>query len=281
MRNPKSGISGLQICFFMFAVLLVSVPLGRLLTGDAGATRESALLQRVVPFVIFGALLALVPSFRHQTRNLLAVPIPASKRGEVALACASIIGVAFATTGARALWVWNASGAAGLSTLQIDPGSYAHAVSATGLAQFLVIGVLVAPVLEELLCRGFIYRSFEQGWNWVVAMVLTSIVFGAYHSYFLNAFLLSIVLVCVYRRTGSLRAAICVHASSNLLVWYPALGQHLFPDPLREVGELSTWAVQLFALAAACIVLPAYVWISRDRAAAPTVLLHPHATLQK
>jgi membrane protease YdiL (CAAX protease family) len=71
------------------------------------------------------------------------------------------------------------------------------------------------------------------------------------------------VLVCVLRRTGSLRGPIYVHASFNLLCWYPLLGQFLLPSE-RSTGELHLWTLHLVCLGLTAILLPWYMWSARD-----------------
>ena len=79
-------------------------------------------------------------------------------------------------------------------------------------------------------------------------MVLTSTLFGLYHPVFWAAFTSSIVFVCLFRRTGSLWASIIVHAFFNLMLWYPLVGQFVFPSPERALGDISTWGFQLACL---------------------------------
>src|SRR5260221_974094 len=100
-------------------------------------------------------------------------------------------------------------------------------------------------------------------------MLATSAMFAAWHPYHLSAFVSSILFICVLRRTGSLRASIVVHATYNILLWYPLLGQFLFRTKGRETGEIYLWAPHLAVLALVAVALPIYVWMSRDEKANP------------
>ena len=261
-----SRASGLQIAFFMFAVLLLSVPLGRAAVQNyEGPADEKALIQRLVPFAIFALIVMAFPALRRRAREALQAPISPSKRVEVAIVALSMPLLAMASAGALALWTWTAHGSLGLARMTVDmEAELTRAFSPAGLAQSLVLGAIVAPILEELLCRGFLYRAFEHQWGWSASVFLTSVIFGIYHPYFLNAFLTSIVFVCILRRTRSLRSSIIVHSTSNLMMWWPLMGQFVFPDGSRAPGELATWRLQLACLVVAMIALPAYVWMSRD-----------------
>ena len=79
----------------------------------------------------------------------------------------------------------------------------------------LLLGVIVGPPIEELVFRGLLYRAWANQWGALVAAVLTSALFAAYHPNFLAAFSSAILFVCLVRRTGSLWASISVHAFTN------------------------------------------------------------------
>jgi membrane protease YdiL (CAAX protease family) len=274
--------TGLQIAFLAFAVILLSAPVGSYIqTGNWRSTETDGFVIRVLPFAIFALLLLFVLPMGRQANRLLSAPVARKHRAEVAIVSLSMIPLAWATLGARTLWtIWADPSAA--ATMKIDPGSEERlALSARGFA-LLIFAVVVAPVLEELLFRGFLYRAFERDWGWIPALVATSVIFGIYHPFFLNAFVFSLVLVCLLRRTGSLRATVAVHAFSNLVFWWPVMGRHLFPDPTLPADRLSTWALHFVCLAIATVVLPVYIWMSRDReVVAATVMLEPHASIPK
>ena len=87
---------------------------------------------------------------------------------------------------------------------------------ASVLAVFLTIAVLPA-VCEELLYRGFIYRSLAGTWP-AAAVVLSAALFSVAHINpyeVLPLFVLGIVLALVVRATRSLWAAMVVHFSNN------------------------------------------------------------------
>src|SRR5205814_774170 len=88
----------------------------------------------------------------------------------------------------------------------------------------LVLGAWIAPIVEEVVFRGLLYRTWERRWGWLPSALLVSALFGLYHPVFWNAFASSIVFICVLRRAGSIWAPIAVHGFSNAMLWYPFAG---------------------------------------------------------
>jgi len=122
---------------------------------------------------------------------------------------------------------------------------------------------ILAPLTEELVFRALLYRTWEAQWGWLPAMLASSALFAAYHPNFVPAFLGGILYVCLYRRTGSIWAPIVVHAAFNVLIWFPLLGQFIFPRGLDAPGDLQSWWLHLAALFAALVAIPAYVSLAR------------------
>jgi membrane protease YdiL (CAAX protease family) len=274
--------SGLQIAFLAFAVILLSAPLGSYLqTGSIRSASADPFVTRAIPFAIFAALLLLVPAMGRQAHRFLQAPIRSDRRTEVAIVALTMIPLTWATAGARMLWAYWIDPAA-LPSMRVNGDLEAQlAFSGRGIAM-LMLSAMAAPLLEELLFRGFLYRAFERDWGWKPALVVISVVFGAYHSFFLNAFATSLVLVALLRRTASLQAPILVHAFSNLFAWWPLMGQHILPDPSLPPEQVSTWTLHLICTAIAVVAIPAYIWSSRERHdLAATVYLESHGALPK
>ena len=272
--------TGFQAAFLMFAVMLVAVPLSSLLIKHASMSGVPA--EIVTKGMHFGLAIALIVAFSPLRRfawKELRVPIPRSKRTEVALVIAANCALALAAVGGLAAWYWFTQGPERVAQMTVDvDGEIAKAFSPAGLVK-VVLAILVAPIVEEVVFRGFIFRAFERRWGWFVSMMATSLLFGVYHPFTWNAFAFSIVCVCILRRSGSLRAPILVHVAFNLLFWAPLLGQYLFP-PADNLRDASSWYLHFACLTFVLVALPIYVWMSRDRVA-PTMFLEPDAALSK
>ncbi|MDE0805518.1 MAG: type II CAAX endopeptidase family protein [Acidimicrobiales bacterium] len=78
--------------------------------------------------------------------------------------------------------------------------------------------VIVAPIVEELYFRGLLLRTIEQRWGVVVAVVGSSLFFGATHFQLLQLpglTLAGLVFAMAVVRTGRIGAAIAVHIGFN------------------------------------------------------------------
>jgi membrane protease YdiL (CAAX protease family) len=89
--------------------------------------------------------------------------------------------------------------------------------------------VILPPIAEEILFRGFIYTSLRPKMNKIVAAIITSILFALPHLFegssgFLwvagcDTFILSMVLVYVRERTDKLWASMLIHALKNFVAF--------------------------------------------------------------
>lgn len=274
--------TGFQIAFLMFAVMLIAVPLTSVVVRFGSLTGIAAeIVNKGMHFALATALILAFPALRRSAHHWLATPIPASMQIETATVALLKGSVALATAGTLAAWFWITQGPERVESMIVNVDrELGRAFSPAGLVR-VVIAVLVAPVVEELVFRGFIYRAFERRWGWFVAMIATSMLFGLYHPYAWSAFVSSIVFVCVMRRTGSMQAPILVHMAFNLVLWWPLLGQYVFPHG-RVLSDPATWYLHFACIAFVLVAVPAYVWMSRDRnVVAPTVFLEPDGALSK
>lgn len=90
--------------------------------------------------------------------------------------------------------------------------------------------VIVAPVIEEILFRGYLYGKLKKFLPVWVAMIITSVLFGLFHGSWalaIDTFSLSIVLCLLREITGSLWASILLHMTKNGIAFYI-----LFINPL-------------------------------------------------
>jgi membrane protease YdiL (CAAX protease family) len=88
--------------------------------------------------------------------------------------------------------------------------------------QYVLMGfmaVVVAPAAEEVLFRGLLYPYLKQRTRPWVAVLWSSVLFGAIHMNlvtFLPLTLLAVLLVWLYEATGNLLAPVIAHAVFNL-----------------------------------------------------------------
>ena len=83
---------------------------------------------------------------------------------------------------------------------------------------FFLVGVVVAPVVEEIFFRGFLFQGFRQKYGWAAAVFLSSAIFGAAHfdlASLFPTFVLGVVLAYVYHRSNSVWPGIILHFLVN------------------------------------------------------------------
>jgi uncharacterized protein len=263
----KLPASGFQIAFLIVAVLLLTAPADKYLFAQWQWAREAGFpISRLMIFAVAAAILSLVPALRRHCKALLAVPVPQTKRLEILFVVGIHVVAGCAAFGATALWIWSLGGEPALARRMGEElgaaQQWSRAFSLHDVMTFLVIGGLVAPIIEELVFRGMLYPAFESRWGWVASAILTSALFAALHANKISQFLGSLLYVCLLRRTGSLRASIIAHGSFNILMWYPLAGRFVFPAG-RETGEISVWWPQLTCLLVTFFAVPIYMWMSR------------------
>lgn len=95
-----------------------------------------------------------------------------------------------------------------------------------GLLFAVVSACLVAPVAEEILYRGVLFRSLANRTGVWSAAALSAVIFSAVHFYDLHGFLsvaiFGFAAALIYAATGSLMAAILLHVLHNALIKIPS-----------------------------------------------------------
>lgn len=86
-----------------------------------------------------------------------------------------------------------------------------------------VLFVILAPLMEELLFRGYLYGKLRPRVGLIVSMLLVSLAFAVLHGQLnvgIDTFALSIVLCLLREFTGSIWAGVLLHATKNGLAFY-------------------------------------------------------------
>lgn len=94
--------------------------------------------------------------------------------------------------------------------------------------------VIVAPIAEEVLFRGYLYGKLRGAVPVWVAAIVTSIVFGAIHGQWnvaIDVFALSLILCSLREITGSIWAGVLLHMLKNSIAFY-----FLFIGPVITPG---------------------------------------------
>ena len=78
--------------------------------------------------------------------------------------------------------------------------------------------VVMAPLLEEFLCRGIILESVRAKYGVVAALFLSSAFFAVLHGHpalAVNAFVMGLILGFIYIETNSIFSVVLLHAMNN------------------------------------------------------------------
>lgn len=89
-----------------------------------------------------------------------------------------------------------------------------------GIFMEIVSAVIAAPILEELLFRGMIYRRLRDFCNAKLAIIISAVFFGVFHGnlvQFVYAFIIGLMLAYVYEKMKTIWAPIVFHVGANLL----------------------------------------------------------------
>ena len=105
------------------------------------------------------------------------------------------------------------------SWIESYQASSSEVLGGTGIALWISV-VIMAPLVEELAFRGFMYTRLKQGMPKWIAVIITSLIFGIVHGTIIWAiytFVFSLALIFVFERTKSLWSSILFHMSFNFV----------------------------------------------------------------
>lgn len=124
-----------------------------------------------------------------------------------------------------------ASSLTSLNTEQEQAVGFAHDVKGIGLVMAAVSLVILPPLVEEVMFRGFLFTTLRRKLSFAWTTAVVSIIFGLMHLFgggsgsviiwiaFLDTFVLSLVLCYLRERTGSIWASIGLHMLKNCIVF--------------------------------------------------------------
>jgi membrane protease YdiL (CAAX protease family) len=118
-----------------------------------------------------------------------------------------------------------------VDTSQQQQTGFESARSTTDLLLTFVSLVILPPIVEEIVMRGFLFSGLKRSLPVIKAAIVTSIIFAIAHLQFgsgapllwvaaIDTFILSLVLCYLRQRTGSLWAGIGLHALKNGLAFF-------------------------------------------------------------
>ena len=111
---------------------------------------------------------------------------------------------------------------------------------------WLIASVLVAPLAEELVFRGFLLNLWMARWGTWPAILISSVVFGLYH-FELTVFAAccGVIFALVYLKFDSLWPGIFLHAAYNLLAAPWLLGGFFYVKEKATADQITNWIPEL------------------------------------
>ena len=82
--------------------------------------------------------------------------------------------------------------------------------------------VIVAPIMEELIFRGFLYGRLRNSYGVIVAGAIVSLLFGVLHGQWnvgVNVAVMSAVMCGMREITGTVYAGILLHMAKNFIAF--------------------------------------------------------------
>ncbi|MEO8183910.1 MAG: type II CAAX endopeptidase family protein [Deltaproteobacteria bacterium] len=122
----------------------------------------------------------------------------------------------FGSISVRIIW-WIAWYCRDILQVASSSGAYTFRLPRSHLSgAFAIVSVAVlAPLIEELLFRGTLFRSYRVRFSPGKAALLSSVLFGLIHSDSMAVFIAALTSALAYTRTRSLWAPIVLHAINN------------------------------------------------------------------
>jgi membrane protease YdiL (CAAX protease family) len=85
---------------------------------------------------------------------------------------------------------------------------------------FFIVGAILAPLVEEIFFRGFLFQGFRARYGWIPGLLLSSAIFGLAHLdpvALIPTFILGCLLAYLYQRSNSVWPGVIVHMLVNSL----------------------------------------------------------------
>jgi membrane protease YdiL (CAAX protease family) len=245
MRLTQGAVRAWHVVFIITISMLVADVASLYATrGESAAFRPLAreLMRYLISSAVILAFIVAVPEFRQSLPALFARP---SQARAVDLA------VAFAFTLCWGYGIYRF--VICLPVVLAHPHAFRvlnfHEALPPFEARYLLLHagtVLVAPVAEELLFRGYLMNLWISRWGLWAGVLLSSLVFGLFHvERVAFAAPLGIIFALVYLRYDSLWPGIALHASYNLLAFPWLLGGFFYVKQKATFAQIESWAAEI------------------------------------
>ena len=146
----------------------------------------------------------------------------------------------------------------------LDQLGYMLKFDSFNMAVFLVFGIVVlAPLGEEILFRGFLQKFLEEHWQDVTrAVLVTSLFFAIIHLnpfWLIQIYMLGVILGFLAWRTGSIWAGFILHAANNLVALLFTNYNQVLDDIYTWQGHVAPW---ILLIGGGCIYV-GFNWLNK------------------
>jgi membrane protease YdiL (CAAX protease family) len=248
------------LLLYWLIYLSMTVASGKLTRGMPADIRQAwrNLVLQGVSALLVALVTVAVPELRRSLARLYA------RRGDglavldVALCLGLMIAWGLGAHRILVLWPalhWNP---AWFDTL----GFAEHASRPSGISGLFVLvsSVVIAPIAEELVFRGFLLNLWRHRWGMRWGIVLSSLAFGAAHfQYTIFAAVTGALLCLVYLRFGTLWQGTILHSLYNLVAGPFGLSLWFLEKNRADILSVSAWIPEI-ALTVAFFPLAFLFW---------------------
>ena len=146
----------------------------------------------------------------------------------------------------------------------LDQLGYMLKFDSFNMAVFLIFGIVVlAPLGEEILFRGFLQKFLEEHWQDVTrAVLVTSLFFAIIHLnpfWLIQIYILGVILGFLAWRTGSIWAGFILHAANNLVALLFTNYNQVLDDIYTWQGHVAPW---ILLIGGGCIYV-GFNWLNK------------------
>jgi membrane protease YdiL (CAAX protease family) len=106
----------------------------------------------------------------------------------------------------------------GLFGLQIQPDIGVMFNNTNFPIILLIGGAVIAPFVEEIFFRGFVFPGLRKRWDWRIAAVISAGLFALAHvipTSFVPIFILGLIFAFLYQISGSIWPSVLMHVLTN------------------------------------------------------------------
>ncbi|NHZ80949.1 CPBP family intramembrane metalloprotease [Massilia sp. CCM 8695] len=122
--------------------------------------------------------------------------------------------------------------------------------------------VLIGPIIEEIIFRGFILRRLREKYQLSYGILASSFVFGVFHidQSFLSSFVHGIIYAILAVRFASLYAPMFVHGAYNAIIFFIGRGYGIsLVAEKSQIDSIGYWLPEL-ALLPFCMMALVWYW---------------------